>query len=356
MNRIGALSAVLIVSTALAACKKDEKAEAPPRPVKTVAVGNIDATSLLIQTGEIAARNETDLGFQIDGRLISRLVGVGAKVSQGDVIAVLDDTLVSNELRSAEADLAAAISALDLAKLNLGRQQSLFDKNIIAKAKLDEAVANTRSAEARFASAQSVLANAKKRQAFSRLTAPTDGVVTVVGANEGQVVSAGQMVVRIASAGEKEAVFNVAERIVNTVPDDVRVKVALVSDPEIVTEGRVREVSPIADQATRTYRVRIALRNPPEQMALGAAVRGTVEISDGPLVRLPSSALTRDGDRAAVYVIDPGTQKTVRKPVTVARFTDAELFISSGLSAGDRVVVAGVQTLRPDQRVLLGKE
>ena len=335
----------------LSGCTEDPIPPEAPRAVKTITVARLDAAQTLTQTGEIAPHLDTDIGFQIDGRITNRTLDVGAVVKAGDVLATMDSTEVDTALRAAEADLESATSAADLAKITLDRQETLYSKDIVAKARLDEAEANWRAADSRRQAAAAALENAKRRVSFATLRAPSDGVVTAVGANAGQVIAAGQMVVKMAASLEKDAVFFVSERIIHSAPQDIRVGVALVSDPSITTTGRVRDVSPVADQATRTYRVRVALEAPPSQMTFGASVSGTISLPKEQLVVLPASALTAETGAPAVYVVDPATKKLVRKPVAVERYTDREVFVSAGLEAGDVVVTAGVSKLRPDQIV-----
>ena len=347
------LATVFSAVLALGACSEAPQQSEPPRPVKTIAVDRAPSTIDLVQTGEIAPRTETDIGFQIDGRLVGRSVEIGQHVAAGQLLAVLDDERVMNEVRAAEADIVSAQAQQDLAQTDLQRQRTLFERNIIAQARLDEAESNWRIAEARAQAAEASLANARQKLGFTRLTSKIDGVVTAVGANPGQVLGVGQMVVRLASVDDKDAVFNVSESVIAVVPDNVRVTVQLVSNPAVSASGRVRDVSPVADPATRTYRVRIALDAPPAELAFGAAVTGTVQLQTAPQIVLPAAAISSEDGQPAVFTVQRETGKLSRKPVTVARFTANEAFISAGLDAGDLVVVAGVSRLRPDQIVSL---
>lgn len=344
---------ILISLTGLTGCKNDQPVAEKPRPVRTVISALHRGGQVFVQTGEIRPSTETDLGFRIDGRITTRVVDVGAIVTAGEVLATLDDTNVANELRAAEADLAGAVASEDLAKVGLDRQKVLLERRIVAQARLDEADANRRSATARRESAASALANARSKLGYTKLVATTDGVVTAVGANPGQVVSAGQMVARIASGSGRDAVFNVAESVINANAGDpdFTVDVALVSDPAVRSPGRLRDVSPTADPTTRTYRARIAL--PPEAAAMpfGAAVTGSVRAKEGDEIALPAASLTSAAGAPAVYLVDPATKTILRKTVTVTRYTDKDVFVSQGLAVGDVVVTAGVSKLRPGQAV-----
>ena len=351
MRALFPLVSTLALSLALGACTEQKPEAERPRPVKTMVVAPSPSTVELSQTGEIQPRVETDVGFLVEGRMTARLVEIGQTVKPGDVIATLDDTRLANDLRAAEADLASAATSADLARINLDRQRQLFERDIVARARFEEAESNARVAESRRVAAASTLANARRRVEYARLTATTAGVVTAIGANTGQVVSAGQMVVRIAATLEKDAVFHVSEQVITRVPDDVVVSVALVSDPAVTARGTVREVSPAADPTTRTYRVRVTLVNPPARMTLGASIVGRVDLPTEPLVALPAAALAALDGKPAVFTVATATGQLSLKPVEIARYTDGEIFVSSGLQNGDVVVVAGVTRLRPSQIV-----
>lgn len=336
----------------LAGCSEDKPQAQSPRPVRTVIAEPAFVGDQIIQTGEVQPHTETELGFRIDGRMDSRAVELGDTVEKGELLATLNPQDVSNEVKAAEADFESTLSAEVLAKSSMDRQRLLFDKHIVALAKMEEADANWRTSVARREAAQATLENARNKLAYTQLFAPGDGIVSGIGANPGQVVSAGQMVVKLASTETRDAVFNVSERLINTAPADASVEIALVSDPRIKQTGRVRDVSPTADAATRSYRVRIALPNAPAAMAFGATVTGRLVLPGAPLIELPATAVTSEAEKPAVLVVDPTTHILVRKPIEVARYSADKIFVASGLAIGDAVVTAGVSKLRPGQKVL----
>ncbi|KFF64880.1 acriflavin resistance protein AcrA [Pectobacterium brasiliense] len=334
----------------------DLPASPPVRPVKTLVVMPAMNREPVTLTGEVRPHEETALGFRLDGRILNRLVDVGASVKRGDVIATLDARDSENQLRSARADLASAISAERLAKSNFSRMKALAPGGAIALVQLDEAQANWDAAASRRESAQATVKGAQERFGYTQLTAAQDGVITTVSANPGQVVSAGQEVVKLASLGGRDAVFDVPERLVNQSLASRVIRVSLLSEPNVQAEGRVRDISPQADPVTRTFRVRVTLTSPPAAMVLGASVNGAIQQSDAAVIELPASALTRQGDQPAVYVVNSATQTVRLQPVTVARYSDTAIFLSGGLEQGDRVVIAGVSKLRPDEKIRLDEE
>lgn len=336
---------------ALAGCREEAQSTEPPRPVRTQIAKPAAIDEQVAQTGEIQANVETNLGFRIDGRVATRTAEIGMSVAKGQVLATLDPNDVQNEVLSAEAEVKSAEATEGLAKSELERQRTLFEKQFVARARVEEAEANWRAAHAKLKVAKTALQAARNKLTYTELRAPDDAIVSAVSVNAGQVVEAGQPAIKLSSSYERDAIFNVSERIYTSVPSDVQVEVALVSDPSIKVTGSIRDASPTADPATRTYRVRIALPDAPETMTLGATVTGRIILPGKTLITLPASALTSENGKPAVFVVQPSTKELVRKPVTIARYTATQALIESGITAGDAVVTAGVSKLRPGQKV-----
>ena len=177
------------------------------------------------------------------------------------------------------------------------------------------------------------------------------GVVTSVGAEPGEVVRAGQMVAQVARDGGLDAVFDAPEQLVRTGPRDPAVEIALSDDPRIKAAGRIREVAPQADSATRTFQVKVGIIGPPEAMRLGSTVTGRIRLAAPDGVEVPATALSQSNGRPAVWVVDRRSQTVSLRIVDVERYEAASALIAQGLDTGDVVVTAGVQILRPDQKV-----
>ncbi|WP_116424819.1 efflux RND transporter periplasmic adaptor subunit [Pseudomonas citronellolis] len=335
----------------LVGCGEEKRLEEPPRPVRTMIIKSATIGEELAQTGEIQAEVQTDLGFRIGGRIATRSAEVGATVVKGQVLATLDPNDVQNEVRTAEAEVASAEAAEQFARSALERQRSLFDKQFVARARVEEAEANWRAANARLNVTKAGLLTARNKLTYTELRAPDDAIVSAVAVNAGQVIDAGQLAVKLASTHKRVAVFDVSERLNTAVSLDTRVEVALVSDPSIKVIGPIRDASPTADEATRTYRVRIDLPDAPPAMTLGAAVVGHLVLPGKPLIVLPASALTSVDGKPAVFVVQTSTHELVRKPIVVARYSAEQALVESGLTEGDAVVTAGVSKLRPGQKV-----
>lgn len=349
---------ILVVMTTLcclvSACSpQQDVAQVQIRPVKTIKVDTAQAATVVTQTGEIKPVEETALGFRIAGRLLKRHVDVGAIVKQGDLIAELDPSDSQNQLKTAQAQLDSALSAEKLALSNLNRIKQLLPGGAVSASQLDQAQSNYEASMSNRKSAEASLSSAKDGLSFTRLLATQDGVVAAVAANQGQVVAAGQEIVQLAALRGRDAVFNVAEALLMQPHKDLTVQVSLLSDPKVQASGRVRDISPVADPVSRTYRVRVSLANPPQSFSFGATVQGSIEVPASGFIAIPASALTRQGKEAAVYLVDPQQLTLQRQVVEVKSYTDTQALIASGLKGGELVVVAGVQKLSPGQQVKL---
>jgi RND family efflux transporter MFP subunit len=346
------VAAALIAAT-VTGCDKPAPPIAQARPVRTIAVERGAEGETVSLTGQVRAKDEVSLAFRLDGRMIERPVNVGDVLKAGQVVARLDPQNQENALRTAQANLASAEAQLTQARLAFGRQQELLKDGWTPRARFDEAQQALLTAQAQVDSTRAQLRTAQNQLDYTVLSADASGAVTKVGTEPGEVVRAGQMIVQLARQGGRDAVFDVSEQIMRTGPRDPLVEIALTNDPKVRATGRVREVAPQADAATRTFQVKVGITDPPEAMRLGATVTGTVKLSAPPGVEVPASALTEADGRPAVWVVDPQSQTVSLRNVEVLRYDPATVVISQGLETGERVVTAGVQTLRPGQKVRL---
>jgi membrane fusion protein, multidrug efflux system len=343
----------LILLSALAACQKEEKAAATAiRPVRTVTVELQEGGEKVSLTGEIQPRYQADLGFRVNGKILERPVDVGTQVKKDDLLARLDPQQYRQDFEVAKAEVAAAEAEVTRSQAQEYRQRELLKNGNTTRVQYDQALKTFKTAQAQLDSAQAKQVQASENLGYTELKADNDGVITAIGADPGQVVSAGQMVVRLAQPGEREGVFNIAEGAFKKRPTDPTVTVHLVSNPEIETAGKVRYISPQADPATRTYTVRVSLPDAPPQMRLGANVVGTVTLDQGQTVSIPGSALFQKDGKPAVWLVEK--DNTVQlKPITVQRYQGDSVVVGDGLTQGDIVVTAGVQKLLPGQKVAL---
>jgi len=352
--RLGAAIGVIVLIPALAGCKKEEKAAAPDiRPVRTVTVALSEAGETVSLTGEIQARYQADIGFRVNGKIIERPVDVGTQVKKGDLLARLDPQQYRQDFEVAKAEVATAEAEETRSEAQEWRQRELLKNGNTTRVQYDQALKTFKTAQAQLNSARARQVQASENLDYTELKADNDGVITTVGADPGQVVSAGQMVVRLAQPGEREAVFNVAEALLKNPPrKDPTVEVNLVSNPDIRTEGRVRYISPQADPTTRTYTVRVSLPGAPPQMRLGANVIGSVTLNQGSSITIPGTALFQKEGQPAVWLVEKdGTVQL--KQITIDRYQGDLVVVGDGLAQGNVVVTGGVQKLLPGQKVRL---
>jgi membrane fusion protein, multidrug efflux system len=346
--------ALAVTAIVLAACQPETTVQAPEvRPVRTVVVAKRDVGETVTFTGRIEAENETRLSFRIGGRMVERSVNTGHRVEPGQVVAKLEPQNELNALRSAQAAVTAAQAQFTEAQNNYERQKFLLARDVASRVQYERAEQTRDTAQAQLDSVQAQLKIAQDQVGDTELKADAGGIVIATAAEPGEVVQAGQLIVRIAPKGGRDAVFDVPGQVLRAAPHDVLVNVSLTDDPAVTTVGRVREVSPQADPVTRTFEVKVGLTDPPAAMRLGATVIGRVQLDSAPTIEIPASALTESDRRPAVWVVDPKSLTVALRTVDVLRHNPATVAIASGLESGEIVVTAGTQALHPGQKTRL---
>ena len=346
--------AALAVAVLLSACGREAESPAPEvRPVRTITVAKREVGEVVSYTGRIEAEIEARLSFRIAGRMIERSVNVGDRVDAGQVVARLEPQDELNALRSAQAAVAAAEAQFAEANSNFERQRHLLARDVASRAQFERAEQALETARAQLDTAQAQLKAAKDRVSYTELTVDAPGVVIATAAEPGEVVQAGQLVIRVARKDGRDAVFDVPAQVLRSAPSNPIVKVNLTDDPKVTATGRVREVSPQADPVTRTFEVRVGLIDPPAAMLLGSTVIGRMQLEATPTIEIPATALTEFDRRPGVWVVDPKSLTVSARNVEVLRHDPATVAIASGLDTGDIVVTAGVQALHPGQKTRL---
>jgi len=344
----------LMAGVLVSACQRETETPAPEvRPVRTVTVAKRDTGETVTFTGRIEAENETRLSFRVGGRMIERNVNVSDKVEPGQVLAKLDPQNELNTLRSAQSSVNAAQAQFNEAQNNYERQKILLARDVASRVQYERAEQTRDTARAQLDSAEAQLKIAQDRVSYTELKADAGGVVIATAAEPGEVVQAGQLIVRIAPKAGRDAVFDVPGQTLRSAPSDPVINVSLTEDPSVTTVGRVREVAPQADPVTRTFEVRVGLTDPPAAMRLGVTVIGRMQLDTSPTIEIPASALTQSDHRPAVWVVDPKALSVSLRNVEVLRHDPATVAIASGLESGEFVVTAGVQSLHPGQKVRL---
>ncbi len=345
---------VVAAALLMGACERGQ--EAPPRPparaVRTVVVEQRLLQDAAVVTGHVRAREEANLAFRLSGKMIERRLEIGDRVEAGQVVARLDGEMETSARNAAEAEVRAAQAEVDEAELSESRKRSLLAAKAVAQNDYDIALRRLRTAQAQLEAAKARLKAAEDHLGYTELVAEAAGIVTQTGAEAGEVVQAGQMIVRVARESGRDGIFDMPAWIIReglTVDQEVRV---VLSDNEAIhATGRVREIAPQADPVTRNYQVKVELVDPPAGMFLGATVTGVIAREATPVLEIPSTALTTLNDKPAVWVLDASTMRVGRREIGIERFTPGAVLVRDGLQPGEQVVTAGVQELHDGQAV-----
>jgi RND family efflux transporter MFP subunit len=339
---------------AMAGCKQEAKAPEPVRPVLS-AVLQPASTEGTIAVGTVQPRYETNLGFRLLGRLITRPVNVGDLVAEGQTIATIDSTALELALRSAKADLSKSEALLEVAIGTEERKRILIKTDATTRQTLDDAEQIRAGTQASSARARANLAKAIEQLSYAQVKADFAGVVTAVSAEVGQVVSPGQHVVTVARLDAREAVIDLGPDfpVPLTVGLEFTVSPQLV--PAVQVHGQIRELAPQADQVTRMRRVRIALNDPPESFRLGSTITARLSSRHSSVLRMPASAVLKEGGEAFVWVIDDPTGRVSLQKVDL--FEDERgIRVAGGLTAGARIATAGIHSLKQGQQVRIEQD
>lgn len=347
---------LLLGCLSLVACGEKKEAPEPIRPVLSMQVQTQDQLDLGRFAGTIQARYESTLGFRVGGRIARRAVDVGSTVKPGDVLASLDPTDQRNQVRAAEGDLARVQAQWINAQANARRQQQLYDRGVGAQAQLDIAQTDLKTTGATLEQAKAALQQARDQLGYSELRTDHGAVVTEWKAEAGQTVSAGQAVVTLARPDVKEAVIDLPTRLADELSEGVEFRVAAQLDSNLNTTANLREIEPQADASTRTRRARLTLHDTPEGFRLGTSISVTLSSAVKPRSEVPASALQEVDGKTRVWIVD--TQQKVVNPrdVNVLERGPDVVLLASGVQPGERVVTAGVNSLKPGQKVLVDED
>jgi membrane fusion protein, multidrug efflux system len=354
---MNAALALLLLAAPLGACN-DRAVTTVERAafVHTEIVQPQDGQASLTLTGEVQARFRADLSFRVSGRVLARLVDVGAHVNSGDLLAQLDPAEQQADFDAATAGVAAAESQLRVAQATFDRQNQLLSSGFTTRVAYDQAQEQLRTAQSTLESAKAELGRTREALGDTELHARAAGVITARSLEVGQVVQAAQSVFTLAQDGDRNAVFDVPESMFLGDVKGGHVSLALVSDSDVTATGYVREISPAVDPKSSTVRVKVAIQNPPPAMTLGSAIAGTAGTKPATEITLPWTALAAVGSKPAVWIVDPKTKTASLKPVTVGAYEAGAVLIKEGLEAGDRIVIDGGKLLSSGQPVTYGED
>ncbi len=346
------LSSIIAVSFLLSGCGNEDIQPLKPPIVKVQKINPSHTSQEENYSGVVRGRYETNLAFQVGGKIILRNVQEGSRVQMGEVLMKIDPKDIIEQTRSADAQVSSALAQLQLAKSNFDRYSELFKENAIAAAVLDQYKTQYEAAQAAYNSAVAQSRQSQNALDYTILTANADGVISNVAAEVGQVVAAGQNVLTLVQTNEFEVAVDIPENKISNVQIGQRVFIKFWAVNDEVT-GTVREISPMADPASRTFKVKISLPTNLKNIQLGMTANVAIFEKSANAVILPLSAIYQTGDAAKVWIVDGGGKVSL-KNIQVTAFNDNNVQVS-GLNSGDVVVVAGVQKLREGQEVRTGE-
>jgi membrane fusion protein, multidrug efflux system len=326
----------------LGACHKETQELAEPRPVWVMSVGNTNPTAGASYTGEVRSRYESNIGFRINGKIIAREVNVGDQVKKGQLIAKLDSNDTHLNVQSANADVQTAQANLALAQAELQRRQKLYSQQFLSKSALDSYETQVTTAQAKLAQTKSQAAVSQHQTVYTQLIADRAGVIGMVQAEPGQVVTAGQTVARIYDLQTLEILISVPETIIDALHIGDQAQVSL---NDATYAGRIREISLSANNQTHAFDLRIQLLNADSRIKLGMTAQVSFKQAEqSASLIVPTTAVTKNGEQPAVWVIEKNHQAHLR-PVTTGALTEAGIEIISGLQPQEIIATIGVHTL-----------
>lgn len=339
-----------IIMLALTACEKPAVQAPPPRPALVIEVGKTASSAATVLVGEVKSRYESNQGFRINGKIIERKVDVGTIVKKGQVLARLDASDTNLGASAAMADVRVAEANRALAKSEVERQRQLVNKKFVSQSSLDRFEAELKTADARVNQAKAQAAVSSNQSRYAALVADRNGVVTQIRAEPGQVVEAGEIIAQVVDTTQIEVLVAVPESRVAKIKVGDAATLKLWADREKTYNGKVREIAPAANSATRAFDVRVAFIDADATVKLGMTA-GVRLASDAPAsIIVPSDALTQINGKNSVWVIGKDNLANPRE-VATGQYTEEGVTVVSGLQAGELVAIAGVHTLIKGQKV-----
>ncbi len=343
-------AALITLALALAGCKTSAQDDPRTQPelvrVATVATPAGGSGSF---TGAVTARVQSDLGFRVSGKVIRRMVDVGQTVVSGQPLMQIDITDYMHAITTQSENVAAARARADQAAADELRYRGLVRTGAVSASIYDQIKAAADSAQAQLAAAVAQEKIARDQGDYSILYADSDGTVVQTLAEPGQVVAAGQTVVKLAHAGPREAAVYL--------PETVRPVLGSVAQATLYgavksAPARLRQLSDSADPATRTFEARYVLEGKNADAPLGATVtiRLPVPSTAGSLV-VPNAAITDRGNGPGVWIVDEASRAVTFRPVTILRLGEEETYVGGGLRSGEHIIALGAHLLTEGQHI-----
>jgi RND family efflux transporter MFP subunit len=347
MFRFNTTHTVLLLLPLLAACDEAESTAVREKPVVPVIAERIVYGATAMEqsfSATIEPRIVSDLAFRVQGKVTARFVNVGDHVHKGQALVALDDTDFRLQEVQARAEAAAAANVLGQQQAEERRLAQLFSGGWVAASAYDRQKAALDEARARLERAQQAVELAGNAVSYAILTADCDGVVTRTSAEPGQVLGPGQIAATVAHEGELEALAAVPETHLKDITDG-EARVEIWADPSRSYRARLRELSPVADPATRTFAARFTILDPDSTLKFGMSSELKISTMGHRSAAIPLAALLDRGKGPAVWQVDPQSGSLAVRNVEVASYGPSTAYVTGGVVDGDYVVVMGAQKL-----------
>jgi len=338
----------------LAACSGESPESAGQAAAARVRVAVVDDAPPVGRryTGEVRARTESNLGFRVNGKIAQRLVDPGQRVTRGQVLMKLDDADLALSTAQAQAAVEARRVQYVRAAADEKRLRALVQNGAVSRQAYDQAQAQANATQADLTAAQAQARQTANQARYAELRADADGVILDVPGEPGQVINAGQTVASLAHDGPREAVIDLPETAALSVAQSA--EAVLYAQPQKTFDARLREMSAVADAASRSYRARYTLADDGAQAPLGATVTLAMQHEASlAVLQVPIGALFDRGRGPGVWRLDHASQQVSWQAVTVRQVGESRVSIAPGeaIQPGDTVVALGAHLLHDDQRV-----
>lgn len=330
--------------------ESDPRTIAPLVRVATIQEENV--SNLGSFTGIVGARIESNLGFRVSGKVIKRLVDTGQIVKKGQILIRIDPTDLELANKAQQESVKAAQARAEQATRDEARYHDLLGSGAISNSAYDQVKATSDMAKAQLISAQSQAKVTLNNRQYSDLIADSDGTITETLAEPGQVVNAGQTVIRLAHSGQKEAVVQL--------PENVRPEIGTTGEATVFGQQNIkipiklRQLSNTADQQTRTYEARFVLEDALNNVPFGSTVNVAIAKQNHnvqKLLKIPLGSLLDKGKESGVWVINQKTQTVIWHPVIVKTVDDDYAYVTGNLHEGEQIVALGAHLLKENEKV-----
>ncbi|QPK64484.1 efflux RND transporter periplasmic adaptor subunit [Methylomonas sp. LL1] len=339
---------------ALTGCAQQDHTQQTIRPVNVVRITSQETNNDRPYPGEVRPRYETVLSFRVAGKVVFRSVEIGDKVKKGQILVRLDPSDYRLAKQNVEAQLIAAKAEREYSRDDLERYRALYAENTVSQPELDRRETLYIGSEQKVAALEAQLGQVGNQLTYTDLEADRDGVVTGLEVETGQVLAAGQPIVKIAQLDEKEIPIDIPEHRIADIGLRQEVSVSLWAGGDRRFKARVREIAAAADPLSRTYRAKVTLLEGQEDARFGMTATVWIPANTPAHLGVPLSAVFTPQNRpgqACVWLIDEYSATVKAIPIQIIATLPEQRLAVSGLTVGQLVVSTGGNRLREGQSV-----